>query len=136
MYQPGQIIQVVIFLSALTLPGAEQNTCIIPAVKVLSPSRGTVHEVMEPPQNSESSCLCSQQAAKRHRAEGSGLLSRGGRASWDMGVSSLCPPVSQLPLPGSPITGKGQGRQTSLLEGSCISSCESWRVWRQPESEM
>lgn len=70
--QAAQNFQVIIFLSALTLLGTEQNTYIISAAKPLSPSRGTMDEVIEPPKNSKSSSLYSQQSAKWHWAEVSG----------------------------------------------------------------
>lgn len=36
--------------------------------------------------------------------------------------------MSQLPLLCHPITGKGQRRLASFLEGPCIASCEGWQV--------
>lgn len=77
VYQAEQNIQVIIFLSALTLLGTGQNTYIISAVKLLSPSRGTMNKVMEPPKKSRSYCLYSQQSAKWHWAEVSGWLQQG-----------------------------------------------------------
>lgn len=72
MYQVECNIQVIISLSALTFLGTEQNNYIISAVKILSPSRGIMDKVMEPPKNSRCSCLYSQQSAGWHWAEVSG----------------------------------------------------------------
>lgn len=120
VYQAEQNFQVIIFLSALTLLGTDQNTSIISAVKLLSPSRGTMDKVTESPKNSGLSCLYSQQSAAGQWAEvgklQQGLLSRAGGQQEQLGNSCAhwhtlwgATPCASL-CPCQPVPGLARGR--------------------------
>lgn len=148
----SQHIHIIVFLSAVTLLDTDVDTCIVPAMKRLSPSRGTTGRVSEPTEKPVSYHLNCQWSAKQLWAEISvslavpGLLSRsrleaGGKAVCSLSLITLwsahprCLPVPQLPLPCHPTTGKGQSRLASFLEVPCTSSCKGWQVSKAAQEQ-
>lgn len=82
-----QHIHITVFLSATTSGGVELDTCIISAVKLLPPSRGSMGRVMEPTKNpGPAAWIPNAPHGAEVLLDAAGLLSRSGlglaRPSW------------------------------------------------------